>query len=294
MIVKLNGEVLDVTLENEKTALDVVDSLSRELNKKEIIMTSISINNTQYNVEDKKMKDIKISQIDEINIEASTKDELVGSLLEECRKVLMNIASDIKKNEFAHVKEFNELFLWIKETIETINRLSLFNLVEVKLLISTIDQLTAYLNSKEKDDSKIGSIISILESLIKYIDAIHLKISTNFSITSGELMDAIQESILILPEISEAFQVGHDKDAYDKINKIISILEICCIYLRKNISSFSADEKDEIEGLYEEINSLLTQIVEAFENGDAVLLGDLLEYELPEKLENYKRIILKG
>ncbi len=292
MIIKVNGEMLDVTLENEKTAYDIIDSLILELNKREMVISSIKINEHYYTLEDEELKSFFIEDISEINVEVSKKEELVMSLLEECKNMLHNISNDLKKNGYTHVKEFNELFQWITETIQSINKISLFNMMEVRLISSTIDQILEYLNNDEKNLNKIESLSAVLESLVKYLEAIELKINTNFTVTKEQILEAINGCIEVLPEISEAFQMGKDKDALSKINTVISVLELCCIYLRKNLYSFSEIEHDEIDNLYNEINALLTQIVEAFENGDIVLLGDLLEYELPEKLENYKGIIL--
>ncbi len=290
----LNDEKLDITIENEKTAFDVIDGLSKELSKKEIIITSVSIDDKNYGADDDILKRIGIEDIGALKLEASTKEDLIDSLLEECKKVLKNVSEDIKDNRFVHSKEFGELLSWVRETIETINKLSLFNMNESKMILSTIDKITEYIGDENRDESKSSSIIAIIESLVKYIEAIRFKFSANYSVTRDDILAAVEESIEILPLISEAFQTGKDKDAFDKINKIISALEICSVFLRKNYGTFSVNEKGEIGILYEDINALLTRIVEAFENSDSVLLGDLLEYELPDKLESYKRIILKG
>jgi len=294
MIIKINNQVLDVTLENEKTVYDVVSSLGKELAKKEIVITTVEVDDKTFSSGDKVLNDMPLEGVGVINVEASSKDELVINLLEESKKVLSNISVDIKKNAFLHCSEFNELLQWVRETIDTINRLSVFNLVESNLIISTINQVCEYLNSPDKEESKISSIASIMESLINYIDAIEVKIGAHFEVKKEEVVEMIDNTLQILPEISEAFQIGKDKEAFDKINEVINMLEICCIYIKKNVSSFSADKKDSIQKLYEGINSLLIQIVDAFEKGDAVLLGDLLEYELPDKLENYKSLILEG
>ncbi len=292
MDIKINGQTLDVTLENEKTAYDIIDSIIHELNGKDSIISSIEIDGHFYSLDDEGLKSISIDNIKFINIEIAKKEELVISLLDECKNMLFNISGDMKKNGFSHSKEFNDLFQWVIETIDSINQISQFKMVEAKLLISTINQIIDYLNGDQKELSKIETLTSIIENLVTYLDAIQLKISTNFSVSKDQVTESINGCVELLPEISEAFQMGRDKEALSKINTVISVLEMCCIYLRKNLSGFSSSERDEIDGLYNEINALLSRIVEAFENGDVVLLGDLLEYELPDKLESYKNIIL--
>ena len=236
---------------------------------------------------------IPAHSIKTIALTALKKDELISNLLGECKRLLGNISKDLKLNAYRNAAQYQDLFTWISETIQTINKLAYFQLVEVKLLLSTIRQIQEYLKSDEKDAGKTVSLAGVIESMMSYLDAIQLKILTDFSVSAEELSQAIDDSEALLPEIAEAFQIGRDKDAFEKINKIINILELCCIYLRKNLAAFSESERLEIDNLYEEINSLLTQIVDAFESGDAVMLGDLLEYELPGKLENYKNIVLE-
>jgi hypothetical protein len=293
MVIKVNGELLDAVLENEKTAFEVVESVYKEFKSNEAIVSSIAVDGRFYSLEDKELKDILVASIQEISLEIATKEEVIVSLLEESKQMLKNISVDLRKNGYAHINEIGELFKWITETIQSINQLSVFDMVESKLMVSSIRQISEYLKSSDKDIDKIDSLASIIESLIKYLNAIELKITTNFTVSKEELKNAIAEAGAILPEISEAFQTGKDKEAFEKINTIIGVLELCCIHLKKNVKSFSESDQDEIEVLYEEINTLLTQVVEAFENGDVVLLGDLLEYELPEKLEKYRDIILK-
>lgn len=293
MELKVNGEAIDVTLEHEKSAFDVIYALIHQFEDKNMLVSSVEIDGKFYPFDDPALKDLQIDSIEHMNVEVSDKESLIISLLVETKNILTKIAYDMKTNGFSHVKEFNELLTWVSETVKTINQLALFNMVESKLLISTIHQIVEYINSNQKDEKKIDSLAGIISSLIRYIEAMELKITSNFSVTKEEMVEAIQNGVAILPEIAESFQVGKDKDALDKIHSIISVLELCCIYLKKNIAHFSAEVKDEIDSLYEEINTLLTQVVEAFENGDLVLLGDLLEYELPEKFETYKRLILE-
>jgi hypothetical protein len=293
MEIKINGQILDASLEEEKTAYEVADALIKQFDPQEVIVSSIEINNRFYSLEDSELQGIQVDSIDSMNIELATKEELIINLLAECKEILRNIAKDLRENSFSHSLELGELFQWIVETVQTINNTALFNMVEVKLIVSTVQQIQSYLNSENKEPEKIDSLAGIILSLSKYFDAIQTKIASNFSVSKKELSEAIQNGKEVLPEISEAFQTGRDKEALEKINVVISLLELCCIYLKKNMDCFSKEERDDIDSLYEDMNILLTQIVDAFENGDMVLLGDLLEYELPDKLEDYSKIVLE-
>jgi len=292
MDIFINGTRIDFTLEDEITVTDVIESLQENIKKDNGVISSIYIGDNCYSIGDEELSKYKIGDVKELKIEASTKEELAAMLLEECKKILTKIPDDIRENAFKHTSEIRKLFSWITETIETINSLALFSMIEAKLLISTVKQIDDYMDSSFKESSKTGPLSDIITNLISYIEAIQLKMSSDFTVTRESLLGSINEGFELLPEISASFQVGKDSDALAKINKIIGILELCGIYLRKNIDSFSDNDKNNIENLYNDINILLGKIAGAFENGDIVLLGDLLEYELPGKLADYKHIIL--
>ena len=293
MVLKVNGEKLDFTLENEKNALDVVNSTVKAVHNEDALVATVLIDGKYYALEDEALAGMKVDEIGEIDIELSSREELSTDLLVECKGMLKNIAADLRQNGYAHTVQFQELFNWISGTIQAIGSVTRMNLAESRLLLSTMKQITDYLNSEEKNEDKIPSLASIVENLVDYIEAIRLKITADFDITGDQLEKEIEKCLTLLPEISSAFQMGKDREALGKINQVISVIELCSFYLQKNLGSFTGEEREEVDEFYKDINSLLNQIVEAFENGDVVLLGDLMEYELPDKLEHYRSLVLE-
>lgn len=293
MQLTVNEEVVDITLENEQTAYDIISSFSKQIGE-DMLISSIRINDRYYSPEDQeKLETILLDGIDQINIEVGTQDEISINLLQESSRILRSVAEDLKQNGFSHEEEIFKVLDWVLETVQTVGKISILSLSEVKLVDSTLQQLLDYLNEPEKETSKIPAITQILLNLIQYIESIQLKISNGFSLSREELSQAIQNILKILPEIAESFQIGKDSDALEKIHIVINLIESCSLYIKKNPDSFSKEKEEEIENLYEEFNSLLEEILEAFQNGDFILIGDLMEYELPDKLENYQSIILE-
>lgn len=293
MQLTVNEEVVDITLENEQTAYDIISSFSKQIGE-DMLISSIRINDRYYSPEDQeKLETILLDGIDQINIEVGTQDEISINLLQESSRILRSVAEDLKQNGFSHEEEIFKVLDWVLETVQTVGKISILSLSEVKLVDSTLQQLLDYLKEPEKETSKIPAITQILLNLIQYIESIQLKISNGFSLSREELSQAIQNTLKILPEIAESFQIGKDSDALEKIHIVINLIESCSLYIKKNPDSFSKEKEEEIEHLYEEFNSLLEEILEAFQNGDFILIGDLMEYELPDKLENYQSIILE-
>jgi hypothetical protein len=293
MIVKVNGERLDVVLEGEKNALQVVESLIKSVNDKDALVSSIQIDGKYFSLEDQEFRVYPVEKIGTIEIELSSREELATHLLNESKGMLKNIADDLRANTYAHTDQFLELFNWISGTIQSVNDVSGMNMAESRLLQSTIKQIVDYLKSKDKEDAKAAPLASVIDSLGQYIDAIRLKMTADFDITSVQIKKEIDDCLALLPEISSGFQTGKDREALGKINQVINTIELCSFYLQKNIAAYPDDVREDVDEFYGDINTLLNQIVGAFENGDVVLLGDLMEYELPDKLKHYRSLVLE-
>ncbi len=285
----INGEAADVSFDSEKNAADIVESFSKQIEEGRMI-ASFEVNGKYYSTDDPALKELSIDSIEKIEIEVASQEDVAVSLLDEAKRILLAIAEDLRKNGYSGSDKYYELFDWIIETIGVINRLAVFEMTEVKLLNMTIGQVETYLKNPAREESKIDQLAGILENLVQYLDSIQLKIVSRFNIAKEDLLEAIDNGLELLPEISEGFQLGKDKEALSKVHVIIDLLESCTIYLKKNLADLKAKE-DNADSMYEEMNSLLGEIVDAFEKGDFILIGDLMEYELTERLEKYKSLI---
>ncbi|OHD54220.1 MAG: hypothetical protein A2Y33_13025 [Spirochaetes bacterium GWF1_51_8] len=286
----INSEPADVIMENEKNALEIIQSFQKQL-EKNLQISTIEIDGKFYSPESEDLANIETAKIGKINIEVGTQEEIAMSLLHEAKAMLVNVINDIKQNAFSHVPQYNEIIDWIIETLKSINTVTAFHLNEIKILTTTLIQVRAYLNDSAREEDKIPSLCNILENMIQFFDSLQLKISNRFRIDRDDILQGLDSCQRELPEISESLQVGKDREAFGRIHNVINILESCSIYLRQKHKDLDETARDEAEQYYQELNSLLSEIVIAFERGDFVLIADLFEYELPDKLENYKTLI---
>ncbi len=291
MQLKINNEIVDFVLENEKNALDVIKAISDFLAKEEALVTRITIDGKEVNFDEEKLKQLLLENITEINIFAQKKEEVIYDLLLECQRLLNEVKISIKERKFEQKGEIIEILNWIKETIHTISKTGYITNTESNTIISSIEKIIGIFDISEKDIN-FEMLSSVIDSIVNYIKAVREKV-VSFKLPSIEEIETIiEECNNLLPEVSEAFQIGNDKLALDKIGMIINIMEVLTAYLKKNIKSFEEKKQENVRNLYESMNSLLIKIIEAFENMDAVLIGDLFEYELASQLTEYKKIIL--
>ena len=104
-----------------------------------------------------------------------------------------------------------------------------------------------------------------------------------------ELLKTTSEYILSLKhsieQIIEYLQNDSEAEGLSLIGEVASNLSL----LFEAIESTKDCQKQEIN--LNELNEKLNEIVEAMENGDTVLIGDLFQYELIPILGNMQKII---
>ncbi|MCX7882193.1 MAG: hypothetical protein N2314_03100 [Brevinematales bacterium] len=286
----INGERIEVTLEHEKTALDVVMSLTKIFAEEDKIITGVTINGEFYSSDNETLGRIAVEEIEKIELEVTDKQQVVETLLEKSREICVSVAEDLRTNGYAHVAQYREIIEWILEVVEIVQSLSPVEMMENSLIRRTLLDLLQYFQGEEKEEKDIPQLVQVMQSLSHYFEVLASKCVVSGRIDKGELGQALDGLLEILPQIAESFQLGQDRLAFDKIHQVISVLESAVLYLRQNAGNFASRE-DEIENLAQGLNALLSDIVSAFEKYDVVLLGDLLEYELPEKIETYKALV---
>lgn len=287
----INGEAADIELTDEKTIQDVVHSFTSQLDQG-LMVSSLEIDGKYYPTDSPDLDRLSVDAVQTLHFEVATQEEVSVSLLQECKVMLSRVSDDMRQNGLAHHREFSDIFLWIIDTITTINRISVFPLAEAKLVVSTIQQIQNYLQGSDQDETRLQNLSSILDNLRLYLDSIQVKISSHFEIGKKDLQEMIETGETLLPRIAEAFQLGRDQEALGHVHTVINVIESCSLFLKKVLPTLNDERREEIQELYNDLNSLLGEMVESFENGDFVLLGDLMEYELPEKLRVYREQVL--
>jgi hypothetical protein len=93
--------------------------------------------------------------------------------------------------------------------------------------------------------------------------------------------------------VSILLQTGKDRQAMDTI---VRFSELAQSLVRVVSSVLPADEAKRIGGVdvqefYQELNGILSELLQAFESKDTVLIGDLMEYEVAPRLEKLHQVL---
>ncbi|GAV22542.1 hypothetical protein [Carboxydothermus pertinax] len=100
-----------------------------------------------------------------------------------------------------------------------------------------------------------------------------------------EMKKILQETISLINYIVAEIQAKNFQKALTDYVGVIGVIEEL-INLKINLSTLEKVEETEIETL----RSVLKEVVNALENADFVLFGDLLEYELIPILEKWAEV----
>jgi hypothetical protein len=100
-----------------------------------------------------------------------------------------------------------------------------------------------------------------------------------------------------LMDVSVLLQTGKDREAMNHIIEFTEIadklIRIYRILEREQLPHLAAVEVEgkQFESFYEELNNTLRELLQAFDDQDSVLIGDLLEYEIAPRTEQLQRFI---
>jgi len=274
MEIKINGKVLDASLENENTLGEVLASLEEYLSNAGHRISQLNIDGKLVNasmIEEYFNKEIK--SINSIEIHTNVIAELTAASL-------LNLIEDIKEYENLNFEEKSKFFAKWKESATagfiSVEMPDLYVFcgntfsngdVSVQTLLSITDEIQREVNEPENE---ITNIEPILNEICTRLEELPLDIQT------GKDARAAQ-TIQIFSAMAE------------KIFRVFKQLDIQG-YLSKDYAS----NVKPIPQLITEFGNILGELLDAYEKNDSVLVGDITEYEASPKLkELYKAIIMQ-
>ncbi len=288
MIITINEQEVDFTLEGEEKAFDIYKSISSFLKGSNHLIYSFIIDDLETDPEElDKWKDKKSSDITKIEVTALTEKEylltglltvaeyinlLLRSLSQNSKTTLddlMNEYPSIAKNIPILIKgNHGELIAqYLNLTVEKSGLLNGIFIESYKeTFFKEITNIAELINSaaREIEDptKELHSSIGVLENLIPQLNDVSILLQTGQD----------QKAMGLIITLTELLQ---------KILRIISIFDTDNIHINnESYESFSLN-----------LNSILNELAEAFDAKDSVLIGDLLEYEISPKLEQLSNVV---
>ena len=309
MQITIDGSKIDFTLENEKTMADVVQGIEKWLASSNSIMTGITLDGEVFDPSDRNQLenkspndvqglDVTTSPVENIEVENAID---VLSYLKRYLELMENRDQQIVSDDAFEGLHWVLTSVRLAAALNMINLLafpdsgnSLFNLfvrLEAALLklrgMDISSRLNAFFN---ESDSVVRDLFPAVKS---FYELIADRKDRDFDPLerADRCAEDIRNLLSRIGDLSTDLQTGNELKAMQAIQETTLRLENLFTFVSVAETKHAVDTADVLfqdETLKDWIKRLSTigsEIIEAFNNQDTVLLGDLFEYEIGEQLE---------
>lgn len=322
MEVRINDYPVEIMLENEKNAREVVKSITDWINEKNLIFLGVDIDGNYHDAVE--VPPVPVENIKLINCLVQSRADVVYETVNEgiayCDRVLGFLQHS--GDEGIDADELGDLISgmeWLQEVFSTIAALLKIDLDKVGFRdekVSTyIEKLGALKHkivtfmSQMKDQDNIDIEESLFYNLREifgvFLVSEEMKRLIIDSIDSPdvllaslkEIKDMLPQQLELLEEIAAAYQTGNDPEGVDKLFRFIDFLFTYTRTCYQVSPVFGVDLKEividgiSLEEKNRELQTLMNETMDIMESNDMISLADILEYEIKESLENVDKYI---
>ncbi len=315
MKITINGENIGFELDKETTLDEVLVSIENWLAKFRAAIGDLVVNDSLVEDDWDELKIISIDSISTIDITTLDYDNLI---LQNGYDVIKYLDKFVKKVDAADSEIVGEDAIeglkWMTSSIKLNNALNgaikidpgnkrggVF--VSMLKLEKNIFNLEKIENQAEKLEFFVESMSAIIKKLFVDVKEIFIEFES-IIITADNIVDKIdavfeksEEIEQRIDDLSTDLQTSEEVKAMSTINDTVSLIEdvfriiaFAKEELNININDIVVEDGN-VEVWIEKFKQIGMEIIDAFDNKDAVLIGDLFEYEVKDRLDEAKKIL---
>lgn len=287
----VNDEQVDFTLEDESTLGDVVQAVQSWLADSPLVIDELSANGESLVIEDQpRWESRPIGDIAVLSVTAKTREEVLLETIQTIQEYLLLFREALKQKDAEVLQDIVHEYPAIEASLARILSDVYTQSAEGKLgdqaapnspsqdRLSSLIRRTS-LSSGELPDEASSRELSVTIEMVQKVLAGRGRELTD---PNGELratLTALSAARDGLTDVPVLLQTGKDGEA---MQHIIRFSELVSKLLRVAPRS----EAEAIEGSkIGELNAALQELIEAFKQEDTVLIGDIVEYELAERVD---------
>lgn len=284
MEIQINNQNLDFTIEQEETLGQVVKDIEAWLEGTDLVLYSVKhedrdLLSTPY----EQWEMTPHSEVGTLEVTVKHTGELTVLNLQTILEYLEILKGGITAS---NGERLEELLAGFSALIESLQKHFSASQPLLQALFSLFDnsraeQILAWSEEKREQALKLIDLVcsQVLFRLQELQDP-----KAALKTLSGALAVCIEE----VSEISILLQTGKDRQAMDTI---VRFSELSQNLVRLVASVFPENSNKDLEAVYQELNGVLSELLEAFEAKDTVLIGDLMEYEIAPRLERLRTVL---
>lgn len=299
MVITLNSEPFDVTLENEKTLNELFSGLSKWLSESGFEITGLKQDGKELELDkSSEWEKTLLDSINKLDIKAISESDKYVSDLQTLYQYITLLQNAITAENIALTNDLLTELPYITNAMDSfLIKKDLPEVGTVKLL----ERINIFKDKKEKQTENKNNLIQHLQNL-SLILQIRIKEVTS---PYNELKNTSELLKNLIPDISDVsvrLQTGDDKQAMNSVLKFIELSEkLIRIFPFLKEFGYTDIRNESIDSVsfkdfYKDLNSILVELVDAFDINDSILIGDLMEYEIAprvSKLLEYLNLIEK-
>lgn len=289
MTLTINQQQIDFTLENEATLKEVVSNIDSWLSNDQLTIEKLVVNGSDYSDRD---LDISLDSINSIEIETLSFHDMNVHNISWIKYFFEQLISAIESWNPEILEQVEKESAFILNNISTI--LSEDNKTPDTIITQQISELLSLYNNfqcsesivdKDKTLGLLNRVIILLNERLNEFENVEAELQSGI-----EVLNSLTEE---LESVSIYLQSGKSREAATIMGKFTGafnkVLRIINFNIKNPIFADNSNIQDFVDGLDE----ILHELLEGFESQDTVLIGDILEFELPPKIESLKQIFSK-
>jgi len=294
MIITLNSDPFDVTIENEKTLEELYTGLSNWFIKSDLEITEVMKDGENLELTNSfEWKNILLENIGKLDIIAiSGSDRYITDLqtLYQYISLLQNavtgsnnaLISDLL-SELTYVTSAMDSFLPKKDLLQ-------YGTIKLQECINNFQK-----ENREELESR-NKLIELLQNISLILQIRIKEITSPFS-ELQKTSELLQKLIPGISDVSVMLQTGDDQQAINSIltfidlsEKLIRLFPFLKEFGYTDIRKKSIDSES-FDDFFTDFNSILVELIDAFNINDSILIGDLMEYEIAPRVNKLLEFI---
>ena len=286
MQIRINDQDIDFKLETETTLGQTVEGVEDWLKDSDFAIESMRLGNRELSMEPREAwQDIPVGNVETLDMTVRRLEEMAINSFDAVHGLLRTLHTAIGENDLENLEDLLDGLASVREHLGTVLGVE-----------SDIDELNRLLAgaSKEPAESWTAELKSHVRARIEHL-------AERVSSYVNEAVDPLQslagtreemrESVDQLGEVSVLLQTGKDRDAMEHVvrfsdltGSLLRVFSHLCRVYSLDINTLTVEGKSSRD-FYADLIAILRELLQAFEAKDAVLIGDLLEYEIAPRVE---------
>lgn len=293
MEIQINDQNLDFTIESEETLGDVVRDLESWLDGTDLVLYSVRH-------EDRELLSLPYdewattphSEVGTLNVVVKHTRELTLLNLQTILEYLDMLERGVTAGDGRRLAQLLQGFSSLEESLQK-HFQSSDSALQGLLSLFRGTQAEQVLSWPEQTRRQALGLIRLAAERVSF----RLQELQDPRAALKTLAEAMKVCIEEISEISILLQTGKDRQAMDTM---VRFSELSQSLVRLVASVFPARNDEKLESnvggmslrdFYQELNSILSELLQAFEAKDSVLIGDLMEYEIAPRFQQLRTFL---